>query len=686
LTDLDPSGRLLVASGYVWAPSAYLEVADARTGTVRWSYSSADTGARIGHSYFSTDGTQVISGLFWDDPHAAPPAGVLGVVIWDAETGELLRRIEVGACGGIVAAVSEKVLLVRNPEDLTDVPGCAIDPYSHPVQIVDLDTGASRVLADEPYLLAGGGTLSGDGRLAGFDVLEGERFLSVIVDVTTGERVFELDADAVASLNMASNYARRLNHDGSLLLYGDRPMLVYDVAAGSAKPIARLPGIGGETWFAEFDPGGDTVWAASRDGTLRRWDARTAQLLAAWGSVGTGRASIAADGRTVLVSAYQSPVASLLDTGARGDVGGVPTSGGFVPGGSLVARHGLAAFVETPGGETVISVIDLQKQTLLRSIPGWGGQTLAISPDGGSVVASPRQQGTTIFGPPRIIELRTGSVGIELQGGCWFDASKDYEGDPPGCRPYPDSPFTIGNVLWHWSPDGTMIAGVDNGHLLVWDATDGGLVYTSPDGPFIIAATFTADSKGLVVSDGGGRVELLGTETWAPLVTRQLDQSLFGVESLGFADVPLDGLPILAYGGAGTTGGASFYWLDPDTLEIVKSIHQVATATIGTPAVSPDRSVFATGDFDGHVRVWDLRTGELRQQMEFGTAVKGVVFIDDRHLAVTPTDLGYLLIMTVDPQELGETVRRSLTRTFTASECSTYGITPCPTLEEIRGV
>jgi WD40 repeat protein len=92
----------------------------------------------------------------------------------------------------------------------------------------------------------------------------------------------------------------------------------------------------------------------------------------------------------------------------------------------------------------------------------------------------------------------------------------------------------------------------------------------------------------------------------------------------------------------------------------------------------------ATGASDGILRVWDTRTGELRQQMDFGgSEVQGVAFIDDRHLAVTPQG-GGLLIMTVDPVELATTVRASLTRAFAETECTTYRIDPCPTLEQMR--
>jgi hypothetical protein len=70
--------------------------------------------------------------------------------------------------------------------------------------------------------------------------------------------------------------------------------------------------------------------------------------------------------------------------------------------------------------------------------------------------------------------------------------------------------------------------------------------------------------------------------------------------------------------------------------------------------------------------------------MEFGgLQIQGVAFIDDTHLAVSPQG-GGLLFMTIDASELVKLVRASLTRTFTDTECKTYGIERCPTLEQVR--
>ena len=69
--------------------------------------------------------------------------------------------------------------------------------------------------------------------------------------------------------------------------------------------------------------------------------------------------------------------------------------------------------------------------------------------------------------------------------------------------------------------------------------------------------------------------------------------------------------------------------------------------------------------------------------MQFGSQVQGVAFIDDSHLAVAPYT-GDLLVMTIDPTELANTVRASVIRPFTQTECTTYAIDPCPTLAQSK--
>jgi len=171
-----------------------------------WSDPAHDLGAVIGPSFFSADGMQVIAGRYWTDPNVKPPDDSLGVMIWDAHTGTLVRRIDVGPCGGAVTAVAEGRLLVRSPTPGSDGrTEChwPVDPNGPAVVSVDLATGASQVLADRALLDSfdgpgtDGGTLSGDGRFAGLDVYEAGTVTSVVVEISTGKRVFEIDPRTV---------------------------------------------------------------------------------------------------------------------------------------------------------------------------------------------------------------------------------------------------------------------------------------------------------------------------------------------------------------------------------------------------------------------------------------------------------------------------------------------------------
>jgi WD40 repeat protein len=561
---------------------------------------------------------------------------------------------------------------------------------------VDLVSGDVKDLSDHG-IWDGGGTLSGDGRFAAFEeVTEPGTYLSVVVNTNTGERVFELLTYPGA---LQYQYARQLNHDGTLLLYGDRPTFVYEIARGpTADHVAKLEHSGGESGPAAFDPSGQTWYQTSRDGTLRVWDPIKGEVLSSWQAVGSGRPSVAADGRTVLLTDVSSSTAVLLDIEARGDLGQVQTCHGGIGAGSLHVRSGLAAFIEDCGhppdgdpGNDYTQVVDLPAQTVIASLRGWQAQDLAISPDGESFVSSPGESPGLHF-PVTVADLRTGSPIVELQDLCTWDEGVPLD-EQPGCAAYPQTPFPFSIWNVRWSPDGRMIAAVDGrgpyngGYLVVWDANDGHVLYTRPPdadkGPNQLI--FTPDSQGLLLSiSPTGLIELLSTETWATVEQTQLDTSVPGVDSVGFVGFTPDGSTLLAIGGIFGGGDGSLLWLDASTLQVTKTVAHIHAGSPKSMSLSPSGSWVATGASDGILRVWDARSGELKQQMDFGgSQVQGLAFVDDRHLAVALNGTG-LLIMTVDPAELADVVRASLLRTFTDTECATYRIDPCPTLEQLR--
>jgi WD40 repeat protein len=653
----------------------------------------------------------VIAGLYWINPDVAPVTG-LGVAIWDAGTGNLDKLIDVGPCGGAVAAVSPGRLLVRTPTPGPDGrTGCQWPIESSqglaPVLVVDLVTGAVTNVAD-PAILYYGGTLSGNGRFVGYDLFEpgacgASCFTSVVVDLDNDlQRVFQREADLGVELGP---YARLLNNDGTLLLYGETPMAVYEISGSTTATVRpRLSASGGGGGWAEFDPSGDTVYETSQNRVLRRWNPRSGEVLATWPAIGNGRPSVAADGRTVLVGDTGPAGAALLDSAIRGDLGRVSACSGFTYAGSLVVGAGVAAFdgdCPGPAGAGTVQVIDLAGKQLLASWTGWSSQQLAISPDGGSFV-SVEWKPPSATGSPAVVALRTGLPTVVLQGVCGFDwLSPSPAEEQPNCHAYPQEPFPFYMNNVQWSPDGTMIAAGDSlfGYVAVWDARDGRLLYSAhPSGAssaqlldhpdFTPRVIFTPDSKRLLVSyapkQGAGIIETLSTATWAAISTTSLAPSVFGGRNLGFVGFTPDGSTLVAVSGLLGSSSPALVWFDAATLQVREPGPVPLAQMIRSAALSPDGLLLATGESNGVLRVWNAKTGELDQQMDFGAAqVQGVAFIDDRHLAVTPQYLD-LLIMTVDPAELADIVRASLTRTFTATECTTYGIDPCPTLKQVR--
>jgi WD40 repeat protein len=310
---------------------------------------------------------------------------------------------------------------------------------------------------------------------------------------------------------------------------------------------------------------------------------------------------------------------------------------------------------------------------------------MAISPDG-TRFAAQEQTGPFTHGPVRILDVGTGSVVRTLNGFCRWDERLDAEANP-GCHGFPDPPFMMWVNDIRWSPDGEMIAIADGSSVGLWDARDGRLLHTHDvaDGTSVMSILFTPDSRGLLVMENGtGRLALLSTDTLATVRTGQLDPDVFGVRQLRLIGYGPDGGTILAVGDDKGFGGAATFAIDAETLQIRRTL---ADAHLGSPkgyALSPDRSLFATGASDGTLKVWDAASGDLQQQFSIGQRqVQGVAFIDDHTLAVAPRE-GGLLIFTIDPAELAGALRRSLTRGFTPTECATYGIDPCPTLEEMR--
>lgn len=171
---------------------------------------------------------------------------------------------------------------------------------------------------------------------------------------------------------------------------------------------------------------------------------------------------------------------------------------------------------------------------------------MSISPDGSRFVSQvlPWPE----FGPLEVRDVRTGGRLIELEGVCTWDSDAWNEGvlreETGDCNSYPEPPFPVHLGSIDWSPDGTMIAALDDfdRFVMVWDAADGRMIYAQPPDADWNPQTvlFSPDSETLLVSSER-TVRQLSTDTWTVIREAPLGDELQGGDRPGlvgcFAEV-----------------------------------------------------------------------------------------------------------------------------------------------------
>ena len=98
--------------------------------------------------------------------------------------------------------------------------------------------------------------------------------------------------------------------------------------------------------------------------------------------------------------------------------------------------------------------------------------------------------------------------------------------------------------------------------------------------------------------------------------------------------------------------------------------------------ISPSSERVALGDENG-LHILDLETGQLEQSVPL-PSVSDIHWFDEQSVLVGGT-FGIWVRVDLSVESLVSLATESLTRSFTADECSTYRIDPCPTLEEMSG-
>lgn len=704
LTQLSPDGsRLLASSG-----GTYIEVVDIESGERVWGRDLGGNG--ITRATFTHDGSEVAVTYGW----AAEVDGAaidttteaaLGIHVLDSATGTTTRHLPFDGCGLVVR--SDAIGAVGNGEssflilEVNDDPSCDFtgarlenynpdDPPWPPTSAIDLATGEIRPLTEvRPFP---------DAPPSAVVSIDGQTVLSAHLDEASGEgpELFTtrvLNGVSGEEIGQLRGHPMGISRDGSVVLTYDpwwRTRLTWDLSEGIPdEPMVENEGTG-LIWLS---PDGQAV-LQGESSSLELWVAQTGlqfdEILTGLGS--HAAVSFSADSSRIAITEV-SDTAVVFDLPTPAEVRSVRLCLGFYngtieTGGEITSVR--AACVESPGASQFM--VDTESYQVEAEVFPSGGARSALSPDGVYLVDQFNNPEEAIDGPLRLHDAQTGEELARFDGMCEHVFSEG-----PDCVAFPETPFASYAQDLAFSPDGSLVAmaGDLGDGIPVWDAVTGDLttiamVEHASLGPNrVLDVEFSPDGERLAASFRPAPFELwlLSTDNWSSIGRYQSPPSEADVEAPidNFVFTP-DG-EILIATDFQDRGSGRIVFMDGMTLEHLAEIPGAHDGGINQLAVNGRGTLVASAGWDGFVRVWDIETLALIHEIPVtgdGSEVGGVAFADETHLSVTVNAVGELRLYTMDETELLSIARSRITRGLTDTECVTYAIDPCPTLQVIN--
>jgi WD40 repeat protein len=189
-----------------------------------------------------------------------------------------------------------------------------------------------------------------------------------------------------------------------------------------------------------------------------------------------------------------------------------------------------------------------------------------------------------------------------------------------------------------WSPDGRLLAAGGSGNTItLWDATTGRELHVLKGHAQVVQSiTFSPDSKTLVSGSSDKTVRLWdvgkGTEVRAlslpgPPTGAKPSRGIPGqVFAVAFSP---DGKTLAGGGGDGVSEAGELVLWDAGTGQLQRRLLGADVQQVWSVAFSPDGKLLAGGTTGGSVRLFDVRTGEVRREFCGGDQLRGLAIAPD---------------------------------------------------------
>jgi WD40 repeat protein len=384
--------------------------------------------------------------------------------------------------------------------------------------------------------------------------------------------------------------------DGKALAVGggdknfDDTVWLWDVA--TRHQIGNsLPGAFGEGAVEAFSPDGKTLAAGGGliGGTVQLWNVATHQQIGkplAFPNAGHVSAlAFNRDGKTLAIAGNNDSMVRLWNLATRQQIGSpLPEPAGpylgplaaFSPDGTTLA---VGASGPNSGTVQLWDVRSDQKVGIPISFLGGPLDSMVFSPDGKT--------------------LATGNADGEVR--LW---------DVAIIRQQVGSPLPVLGTTAAFSPDGKILAGVNDNDVQLWDVATQRQIPGPPPfpglGTQIRSVAYSPDSKTLAISldegSGDGTICL-----WDIATDKQVGSSITIPGSLAVSVAFSPDGKILA---SGNQDDRVRLWDVATRQQIGRPLGGAAGDNVNSVAFSPDGKILASGSDDGTVRLWDVATRE----------------------------------------------------------------------------